>query len=313
VEVRVSADEAADALPKIAWHLDEPVADPACVPLWFLAKRAKEEVTVVLSGEGADEILAGYSIYGRMLSAERLRALGGRGLELAARLGAMIPHERTRRAFRLLGDPLDVRYRGVSRALSDERRARLCRGEIHDAAGALLEPFRAREKLSPLRQMLLLDTRVWLPDDLLVKADKMTMAHAVELRVPFLDHQVVEYAWSLPDSFKRRDAVGKWLLRRAARGRVPDEILTRRKMGFATPSAGWLRGGLADMTNDLLFAVDSFSRERFDLGEVRTLVQEHQRGADRSAELWPLLVLELCIREMRRSTVVPPEEASHAA
>ena len=101
--------------------------------------------------------------------------------------------------------------------------------------------------MTPLRRMLYLDSRVWLPDDLLVKADKMTMAHAIELRVPFLDHELMEHAWSLPDHLKIHNGVGKALLRKAARGRVPQAILDRPKMGFGTPTAAWLRGGMREL------------------------------------------------------------------
>src|SRR5581483_8025515 len=172
-EVRVSSREAADALPKIVWHLDEPVADPACVPLYFLARRAKEDVTVVLSGEGADEILGGYHIYQRVARAEQLRRRGGGLAEVAATVGMMLPWPRARRAARLLELPIELGYRGVSRAFDDDDRARLWPGVALPPPHAALEPHWAKSRgWSPLRRMLYLDTRVWLPDDLLVKADK---------------------------------------------------------------------------------------------------------------------------------------------
>src|SRR5262249_53424457 len=145
--------------------------------------------------------------------------------------------------------------------------------------------------MTPLRRMLYLDTRVWLPDDLLVKADKMTMAHAVELRVPLLDHKLVELAWSLPDRFKIQRGAGKHLLRKAALGRVPRFVLERPKKGFATPTAAWLRTGLRELVRESLFHSRSFARDHFDLGYVRGLVERHEQGADLSTELWPLLVL----------------------
>ena len=134
------------------------------------------------------------------------------------------------------------------------------------------EPTRG---MTPLRRMLYLDSRVWLPDDLLVKADKMTMAHAIELRVPFLDHELMEHAWSLPDHLKIHNGVGKALLRKAAVGRVPQAILDRPKMGFGTPTAAWLRGGLRELAHDALTDSRSLARERFDLGFVRSLLARH--------------------------------------
>jgi len=121
----------------------------------------------------------------------------------------------------------------------------------------------------------------------------MTMAHAIELRVPFIDHELMEHAWSLPDHLKIHNGVGKALLRKAAVGRVPQAILDRPKMGFGTPTAAWLRGGLNDLVHDVLDYPRSIARERFDLGVVRSLLSRHEAGADLSAELWPLVVLEL--------------------
>jgi len=297
-EVRVTMREAADALPKIVWHLDEPVADPACVPLYFLSKRARQEVTVVLSGEGADEALGGYYIYRRMAKLEALRQRLGAGtsaLSFAGELLAMVPHDKIRRAARLFGRSLEDSYRGVARAFDDDVAAQLHRrNSAADVVSSLLAPhWEATRGMTPLRRMLYLDSRVWLPDDLLVKADKMTMAHAIELRVPFLDHELMEHAWSLPDHLKIHNGVGKALLRKAALGRVPQAILERPKMGFGTPTAAWLRGGLNDLAHDVLDDTRSLARERFDLGVVRSLLARHEAGADLSAELWPLVVLEL--------------------
>ena len=304
-EVRVSMREAADALPKIIWHLDEPVADPACVPLYFLSRKAKEHVTVVLSGEGADEALGGYYIYRRMAKLEALRqrlGAGGSGaLSVAGELLSLVPHDKVRRAARLFGRPLEDSYRGVARAFDDDVVVQLhnnvMRAHNKDAAeivqSLLLPHWEATRGMTPLRRMLYLDSRVWLPDDLLVKADKMTMAHAIELRVPFLDHELMEHAWSLPDHLKIHNGVGKALLRKAAVGRVPQAILDRPKMGFGTPTAAWLRGGLNELAHDALTDTRSLARERFDLGFVRSLLARHEAGADLSAELWPLVVLEL--------------------
>src|SRR5262249_49368930 len=136
-EVLVSMDDAAEALPRIVWHLDEPVADPACVPLYFLARRAKEEVTVVLSGEGADEILAGYSVHRRVPRLERLRALPL--VAAAARLGQLLPSEKARHLLRHLANPLAASYQGISRAFDEAGLRRLLGGSAPNVA-ALLAP-----------------------------------------------------------------------------------------------------------------------------------------------------------------------------
>jgi asparagine synthase (glutamine-hydrolysing) len=311
--VHVSAAQAAEALPRIVWDLDEPIADPACVPLWFLSRRTRQLVTVVLSGEGGDEIFAGYSSYQWMARMERLRALGMGSV--AALVAGHLPSERWRRAARMVSLPLEERYRGVSRALDDTGRRLLLGGASdRDAARALqsiLEPVWERTRgMTPLRRMLYLDTRVWLPDDLLMKADKMTMATAIELRVPLLDHHLVEHAWSLPDRYKVRRGEGKRLLRRAARGRVPAEILARPKQGFATPTGAWLRAALAPLVEEVLLDGRSLGRERFDRTCLETFMREHRAGRDRSPELWALLVLELWHARMRQ--VQPLDTAARA-
>ncbi len=317
-ELRVGMREAADALTKIVWHLDEPVADPACVPLYFLSRFARNEVTVVLSGEGADEALGGYYIYRKLARLEALRqrlGAGGPALSLASELLALVPHDKLRRAARLFGQPLEAAYRGVSRAFDDDIVVHLhnkmmqphnkAAGEI--VQSLLLPHWEKTRGMTPLRRMLYLDSRVWLPDDLLVKADKMTMAHAIELRVPFLDHELMEHAWSLPDHLKIAGGVGKALLRKAARGRVPQAILDRPKKGFGTPTAAWLRGGMRELAHDALRGARSLARERFDLAFVDKLLERHQAGADLSAELWPLVVLELWHQSFSRAARPAPE------
>jgi asparagine synthase (glutamine-hydrolysing) len=324
-EVRIDMREAADALPKIVWHLDEPLADPACVPLYFLSKKAREHVTVVLSGEGADEALGGYYIYRKLARLEALRnglgAGGSAALSALASIAGAFPSDKARRAARALGLPLEQSYRGVARAFDDETAAQLMMQSHNfnvqphnEIVASLLGPhWEATRGMTPLRRMLYLDSTVWLPDDLLIKADKMTMAHAIELRVPFLDHELMEHAWSLPDSLKISGGVGKALLRKAARGRVPQVILDRPKKGFATPTATWLRGGLRELLEDSLTGTRSVARERFDGKLVRGLIDQHGAGADRTAELWPLLVLELWRQNFRAEARPAPEPIREVA
>jgi asparagine synthase (glutamine-hydrolysing) len=306
-EVLVTMEDAREALPKIVWHLDEPVADPACVPLYFLARRAKEEVTVVLSGEGADEVLAGYHIYQRLVRFEQLRTPLVSAL---AHLGQFLPNSKARHLFKLLAGPLESSYQGVTRAFDLAGLRQLMPG-APSLSSLLLPHWEPTRGMTPLRRMLYLDSRVWLPDDLLVKADKMTMAHAVELRVPFLDHLLVEHAWSLPDRYKIQHGAGKYLLRRAARGRVPEFVLTRKKEGFTTPTAVWLRTGLYALLRESLLHSRSLTRDRFELRHVRSLLERHRQGADLANELWPLLVLELWHRQVSRRDVF--KEPFHAA
>ena len=300
-ELKLRDADFRDFLPDLVRHLDEPVADPACVPLYFISRLARDEITVVLSGEGADEILAGYGVYRRMLALERMHRLGGglggrlAGLAAAARG----PGERLRLALRLASLPLEQRYRGVSRGFLPEAKARLLGHDATavDGDGLLDEVFgphfAAVAGAAPLDRMLYADVKTWLPDDLLVKADKMTMANSLELRVPFLDHRLVELAASLPPEDKLRRGTGKALLRDAVAGLVPPAIVERTKRGFPVPMVPLLRR-LGGFSRELLLARDSACRSWFDAAEVERLLAEHERGtAQRDQEIWSLLVFEL--------------------
>src|SRR5207245_6266416 len=187
-EVVVTAKDFAAFLPGLVWHLDEPVADAACVPLYYLSKRTREEVVVVLSGEGADEVLAGYPIYRTMLWMEQLRAAA----PLASAALPFMRHPKARKYLRWATLPLEQRYRGVSVAFTDDEKARLIGRPAARVSERLVtrlaQEWAETEGLPPLERMLELDRRIWLPDDLLFKADKMTMATSQELRVPFHDH-----------------------------------------------------------------------------------------------------------------------------
>ena len=325
-EIRLRDADFRGALTNLVWHLDEPVADPACVPLYFISRRAREEVTVVLSGEGADEILGGYGIYPRMLGLERVHRLlervGGAALTgFVRRASHLVPGERLRHYARLTGLPLTARYRGVSRAFLPETKARLVGHDDPERADRLLtallaERYRAADGRSPLARMLYLDTTTWLPDDLLVKADKMTMASSQELRVPFLDHELVELAATLPPDAKVRDGTGKRLLRDAMAGRIPAPILERPKKGFPVPTVPLLRH-LGPLSRDLLLAPGAACRCWFDPEVVGKLLDAHHRGSARlDQEIWTLLVFELWHRtfiDRRLAPAADPAEVGAAA
>ncbi|MHB1846876.1 MAG: asparagine synthase (glutamine-hydrolyzing), partial [Deltaproteobacteria bacterium] len=283
-------------LPRLVWHLDEPIADSACVPLFYLAEAAKSEVTVVLSGEGADELLAGYPIHWKMLALERAhRSIGGLGSAALREAARRIPHPKLAKYLGWAADPLERRYRGVSVALPDEERRRLLGtgARSADAEAEWAAVWAASAGRSPLSRILYADTKVWLPDDLLVKADKMTMASGIELRVPFLDHRLVELCAGLPDELKLRGRTGKWLLRHALRGELPEPILTRPKRGFPVPFSAWLRGPLHASLRERLLAKDSVC-SAFDQKYLGQMLDEQRSGTrDRGEALWALLVYDM--------------------
>ena len=293
-EVVVTAEDFGRFLPDLVWHMDEPVADAACVPLYYLSKRAREEVVVVLSGEGADEVLAGYPIYRTMLWMDQLRAAS----PLASAALPLVWHPKARKYLRWATLPLEHRYRGVSVAFTDDEKARLTglppRRVSQRLVQRLAQEWSETEGLPPLERMLELDRRIWLPDDLLVKADKMTMAASQELRVPFLDHRLIEWAAGLPTHVKLRSGVGKWLLREAARERLPAECTRPGKRGFTVPVSNWFRKQLHGELREALLAGDSLARARFGEKAVRRLLDDHLHGkSDRKEELYALWVLEL--------------------
>jgi asparagine synthase (glutamine-hydrolysing) len=297
-EYRLDAKGFAEFVPELVRFLDEPLADPSCIPLYFISKLAREHITVVLSGEGADEILAGYGIYGRMLALNRIYGGSGALRGLAPWIARLTPSEKLRHYVRMCGEPLETRYRGVSRGFSAEGKLRLIGADRMKHSEQRLQEifggyFNTAKDASPLDQMLYVDAKVWLPDDLLIKADKMTMANGLELRVPFLDHKMVEFAATLPNASKAGGKGGKTILRKAMRGVLPDAIIDRPKKGFPIPIGSWLRTSLRQFTRDHLLASDSACSRYFDRDETARLVHEQEQGTvDRSQEIWTLLVFE---------------------
>lgn len=281
-EVEISLDEFWTLLPEAVTAMEEPVAEGPAVSLLQLSRFTRQHVTVVLSGEGADENLAGYKIYQRML---RARPLGW--LPALGPLTGLARSHRLGQAAEWIGRSIPERYRGVSSVFTAAERERLLgrRAPVVDSAAEHYERTRA---LSPLQQMLYYDQKVWLPDDLLVKADKMTMAASLELRVPFLDHKVVEWAWRVPQSHKIDGAVGKALLRRAFVDLIPPAILARDKVGFTVGGGGRFHEDVGREAQRLLIderALDGL----VDGAEVERLVRRHTARAESLVE--PLLAL----------------------
>ena len=295
-EITVSLKEYLEVLPDIAWYFDEPVADPSAVALYFVARAAREHVTVVLSGEGADELFGGYRIYREPIDLDRVRKLPGPARSLAARLG------RSRRAFpgrnylRRASTPFDERYIGNAYVFRpDEVRRILKDPPAHGhvvPADQLRRIYPGFDALPESRRMQLVDMHFWLRGDILAKADRMTMAHSLELRVPYLDIEVAALTAGISDRLKYRDGTTKYLLRRAFRGRVPQATEVRDKLGFPTPFRVWLR-------EDPDAVMAPIRRSEFlagilDMDYVEQLLRAHESGdADNSRRIFVLLMLAL--------------------
>jgi len=306
-EFRMTADDFRKAIPLMVSHLDEPMADPTCIPLYFISKLARNYVTVILSGEGADETMGGYTLYRKLLRLEQFRRATG-PLAMAA-LSRIPLRGRAGAYLRRAGTTIEGHYRGVVKGLPLETRLALTGIErVAEADRQLSEVFAKYfcnvNKSSPLSRMLYADAKVWLPEDLLLKADKMTMAAALELRVPFLDHRLVEYLAGLPDNLKIRGNQGKWILRQAMGTVLPHSILHRTKKGFPVPVEAWFRFELRDFVRDTLLARDSACREFFNPQAVEEIVSLLERNKiSVQQEVWSMLVFESWHKQFVESAV----------
>jgi asparagine synthase (glutamine-hydrolysing) len=296
-EFKLTAEDFRDSLTDLVWYLDEPLADDSCIPLYFIARLARKHITVVLSGEGADEILAGYGIYKRMLAIDAAYEQFPRLTPWVARSLASVSRAQVvQRYARWAMLPLEDRYRGVSMGMPAALQEQLLGQQYGQTSvdGVFRSCFDAVPKKDVLNRMLYADAKIWLPDDLLLKADKMTMANGVELRVPFLDHKLVEFAATLPADLKLKGRTGKYLLREAMKDVLPKRILTRPKRGFPVPTGSWLRRELKDFVHDTLLANDAACRGYMDSKIIKKIVREHEQGTEnRRQEIWTLLVFEI--------------------
>jgi asparagine synthase (glutamine-hydrolysing) len=285
----VTPQDVIEALPRIVWHLDDPVADPALVPLYFLARRAAQDVTVVLSGEGADELFGGYEIYREPAA---LAAVAGlppslkRGLR---KLSTVLPEGVKGRSFLdRATTPIEERYWGNARIFAPEQKADLLQGHVVPLTDVTGPVYERAAGLDPVSAMQYVDLNTWLPGDILTKADRMTMAHSLELRVPFLDRVVYAAAAALPPELKLARTT-KYALREAVRGIVPDFVVDRPKLGFPTPTRAWLCGPVGEWAGDVFAA--SEAGDLVDLGYVQGLLAAHRAGrADHARKIWTVLM-----------------------
>jgi asparagine synthase (glutamine-hydrolysing) len=302
-----------DVLPRLVWYYDEPFADSSAIPTYWVSKLTRQHVTVALTGDGGDELFAGYERYRAVRLAARfdwlprpLRTLSGSAS--VARLSARgRPRSLVRRAARFahaLGQTGGRRYFEWMSLFDESRRAALYSdaflSSLPDAdpflflAGAQAR-FAHRDSVS---RAALVDLVTYLPCDLLTKVDIASMANSLECRVPFLDHRVVELAARMPIGYKLRGTSSKYILRRAFADLLPRDLVRRPKRGFAVPLADWFRGELADFARQALLDPRSLGRGYFRPEAVRQLLSEHQAGAlDHGYRLWGLLFFELWQRQ----------------
>ncbi|UQE73634.1 asparagine synthase (glutamine-hydrolyzing) [Gordonia sp. PP30] len=288
----VSPEEYIAAIPKIIWYLDDPVADPSLVPLYYVAAEARKHVKVVLSGEGADELFGGYTIYKEPLSLRSFEKLGPRMRRAAGKLSQKIPEGTRGKSLLDRGSKtLEERYYGNARSFDDERLRRVLRNYHADWTHMdVTAPIYATSTgMDPVARMQHLDMFTWLRGDILVKADKMTMANSLELRVPFLDKEVFAVAERLPFDEKISHGTTKYALRKALEQIVPAHVLHRKKLGFPVPLRHWLAGPeMYDWARSTIVASDT--DHLFDKRFVLQMLDEHRAGVvDNSRRLWTVL------------------------
>ena len=309
-EIVIDEHDFFSALPRLVWHEDEPIAHPSSVPLYFVSKLAGEHVKVVLTGEGSDELLAGYGKYPRALVNWRAGAVWALAPEplrqfVAARVVPRLPGRAARyaqRSFLAMPRTPESMFFDNFASIGLRRQAALLSPRLSRlATAAAYAPSRAyfdtpNGHSTTLDRLLYADLKTYLVE-LLMKQDQMSMAASIESRVPFLDHPLVEFAAQLPPRLKLRGLTTKWILREAVKTLLPADILTRKKMGFPVPFARWLRGRGADLARDVLLDTKARQRGLTDPAAVAMLIDAHADGAaDASDALWSLMNLELWYR-----------------
>jgi len=311
-EVVVSAEDFFATLPKLVWHEDEPLAHPSSVALYFVSLLASQHVKVVLTGEGSDELLAGYARYRKTILNLALGARYQRLTPISVRtflrkqiegMPAAKLRQKLLRTFLAVSPDIESIYfdnfavfpRAMQpQLLTSETKERV--GKIDPYAG-LRELLEETDAKSFLDRLLYADIKTYL-HELLMKQDQMSMATSVESRVPFLDHKLVEFTSGLPERLKLRGWTTKYVLRESMKGLLPEAILSRPKMGFPVPIGRWFRGAYGSVIEDYVLSDRSLGRGIFSPDCVRNLVARHQTGGeDHSERLWALVNFEIWQRQ----------------
>lgn len=302
-ELEIEPDHFLDSLSDVTWHRGAPLSEMADVPLYYLSHLAARHVKVVMSGEGSDELLAGYPKHWGDVYVSRYQALAPAALDplLLDLPRRLLPYDQRRAAILLRA--------GRERDFLDRQAAWFGLMPWKDAAAlapALFADYRPfhwdedpGEGVGPVHRALYFDKTVWLPGTLLERGDRMTMAASIEGRMPFMDRKLADFVATLDDAAFLDGRTGKSILRRAMAAELPADILTRPKSGFRVPVADWLRGRLRDFTRDMLLGPDSRFGAFANRAKLTAMIEEHERQVrNREKELWSLLSLEVFLREL---------------
>lgn len=312
-EIIVSPDQFFANLPRLIWHEDEPIAHPSSVALNFVSRLAASHVKVVLTGEGSDESLAGYGRYGKTLQNlaygavyEKFSTAGFRQsiangiLKFSDKPGV---RRKLRKSFLALEPCIDSMYFDNFAVFPRHMQADMFSNDTRTKIGSRKDPYFEMSHIfesvpdgSLLDKMLYTDTKTYL-HELLMKQDQMSMAASIESRVPFLDHELLEFSARLPDSMKIRGSQTKFVLRRAMKGVLPGEILTRTKMGFPVPVGKWLRGEFRHLVDEFVLSERTSQRGIFDYDFVKELATRHFAGENHDERIWALVNFEMWYRQ----------------
>ena len=326
-EVVVSPEDFFAALPKLVWHEDEPLAHPSSVALYFVSKLAAKHVKVVLTGEGSDELLAGYAryrktIYNLALGARYHGAMpAGIRNAIRNRIDGLPVTSKVRqklaRTFLSLQPDIESIYFDNFAVFPRAMQRGLLTPDTLARAGAI-DPYAGVRNLldrtdaaSPLDRLLYADIKTYL-HELLMKQDQMSMAASIESRVPFLDHKLVEFTSSLPERLKLRGWTTKYVLRQSMKGVLPETILSRPKMGFPVPVGKWFRGQYRSVVNEYALSGRALDRGIFQEQFVRSLVNRHDAGEDHSERLWALVNFEMWQRRFIDGETAPVTDCAHS-
>ncbi|PEF16913.1 asparagine synthase (glutamine-hydrolyzing) [Bacillus cereus] len=289
--VLVTPQEFMNEFPKIMWHMDDPLADPAAVPLYFVAKEARKHVTVVLSGEGSDELFGGYNIYREPNSLKMFSYIPTSGRTVLKALSGVLKEGFKGKSFLERGcTPIEERYYGNAKIFREEEKIKLIKSynesvNYKDVTKPLYNEINDYDDVS---KMQYIDMYTWLRGDILLKADKMSTAHSLELRVPFLDKEVFDVASKIPTELKIANRTTKAILREAVRGIVPDHVLDRKKLGFPVPIRHWLKDEMYDWALNII--KKSKTEHLIDKKYVLNLLEAHRTDkGDHSRKIWTVL------------------------
>lgn len=300
-EYVIKPEEVIDDICDMVWHLDEPLSDPTVIPLYYVSKLAKERVKVVISGEGADEIFAGYTVYKEPRAISRYKKLPSfMRRNIIEPIIQILPFKYGKDFIRRARLPVYKRYKGVGMTFKESEIELILNKDLladiklrEEKESHLSWSCTMPEWADEVNQMLYIDQKIWLPEDVLMKADKISMAHSLELRVPFLDHKLVEFAYTIPSDLKYKGNSEKYILKQAFKNSLPAFVLKRKKNGFPVPISSLLNSEYKDFARDILLSSRTMNRGYFNRSYIEGYFTGKHKGNHTGRQIWMLVVFEI--------------------